>query len=498
MRETRFALIDLGSNSIRLVLFDRARPFAAPLINEKAVVELGRDLDVTGNLAPDRMAAALNAFQHFKWLLDGLGIQEIHIIATAAARDARNAQDLINQINTLMGCQVQVLEGREEARLAATGVLMACPGARGLVADLGGGSLELAKVGPNGVGPCLSLPLGVLRLEALGLDGAREALETGLAAAPWLKELGESDRLYLVGGTWRALARAHMAHKAYPLGVLHRYAIGNKALRTYANKIMTRPIDRLNAMDHVSLNRRQKLPWAALAAACLSKIAPFKRVVFSEAGLREGYGADLMGRLNELGQPQNARYDKAIAALIPHGGRFGAVDQDLFDWMAPLFDGEKRPLRDRRRQACQLFDFGWEAHPSYRKVDIPSAIMHTATLTQTHKDRAYLGLVLLLRHGGDPKNAKANTWLKLLKLLPKGHRRHAMVTGHALRLAHKISRGIVPLVRATSLHIEDLRLTLKIHEPDLAHMTDLFAPALERLADSLALDARVEVIEGKS
>ena len=473
--DTRFALIDLGSNSIRLVLFDRAKPFAAPLLNEKSVVELGRGLDETGNLAPGRIEKALNTFRHFKWLLDGLNLTETHIFATAAVRDAGNAKVLIDQVEALMGCQVQILSGEEVAQLSAKGVLLSCPGARGLVADLGGGSLELAKVGPKGIEACTSLPLGILRLEAMGLEGARTALAKGLAAVPWLDELDKSDRIYLVGGTWRALARAHMAHKAYPLNVLHRYAISAKSLRSYSKKIVTRPARRLDAMEHVPLARRRKLPWAALVAEVLAHTAPFKRVVFSEAGLRK-------------------RYDTAIAALIPEGGRFGNPGQDLFAWMAPLFAKEKRSLRDRRRQACQLFDFGWEAHPSYRKIDIPSAVLHSATLTQTHRDRAYLGMVLLLRHGGNHRDDLANPWLRLLRLLPKNHRRHAMVTGRALRLAHKISRGILPLVQATQLRVEDLRLILEIHEPELADMGALYTPALQRLAEALALEPSVEVL----
>lgn len=377
----RFALIDLGSNSIRLVLFDRTRPFAAPLINEKAVVELGRGLDETGAMEPKRIEAALKAFARFKWLLDGLGVEEVHIIATAAARDASNSSDLIEPVESLMGVPVQILSGKEEAYFSAKGVLLAVPGAKGLVADLGGGSLELAQIGPDGVGELISLPLGVLRLEAKGLDEARNTLTSAFVDLDWLQDLGGKDWLYLVGGTWRALARAHMAHKDYALNVLHRYAVSPKALRSYAKKIVKSPRHRLDALEHVPANRRSKLPWAALAAETLAATAPFKRAVFSEAGLREGFSADLLGQGTQLGLSQSERYDQAIAALIPDGGRFGAPGEELFTWMSPLFGEEKASLRDRRRQACQLYDFGWEAHPSYRNVDVPSSVLHTATLT---------------------------------------------------------------------------------------------------------------------
>ena len=488
----RFALIDLGSNSIRLVLFDRARPLAAPLINEKAVVGLGRGLDAIGAIEPRRIAAALNTFARFKRLLEGLDISEVHIIATAAVRDASNAADLITPIETLMGAPVQILQGKAEARFSAKGVLLAIPGAKGLVADLGGGSLELTEIGPQGMSKCASLPFGVMRLEAKGLDQAERALKSALADLTWLQGRDRKDQLYLVGGTWRAFARAHMAHSGYALNVLHRYAISPKVLTRYAKTLIKSPRHHLQALRQIPSGRRANLPWAALAADALAEATPFKRVVFSEAGLREGYSAALLGRDAELGLSLSARYDQALAALLPGSGRFGASSDALFGWMTPLFGEEKVSLRDRRRQACQLYDFGWEAHPSYRSIDIPSAVLHTTGLPQSHRDRAYLGLVLLLRHGGDPTDHQAHPWLDLAEQLPKSHRRHARTTGWALRLAHKISRGIKPLIQATSLHSEGQRLTLRIHEPDLVDRPELFMPTLHRLASSLAVEAQVE------
>ena len=498
MAEDRFALIDLGSNSVRLVLFDRAKPFAAPLINEKSVVELARDLEETGKLSADRMEAAFDVFLHFKWLLDGLDVSEIHILATAAVRDAKNAKELIEPIESIMQSRVRILAGTEEANFAAKGVLLTCPGAEGLVADLGGGSLELAKIKSGLIDCQTSLPLGVLRLESIGVNTAKQVLKEAFKKINWLKQLDETDQVYLVGGTWRALATAHMVHKAYPLNVLHRYTTTTKTLRNYTKQILVRSSHRIDAMASVPVARRQKLPWAALVANKLAKEVSCQRVVFSQGGLREGYSAPLLGREQELKQNQATRYDKAIAALIPDGGRFGAADQALFEWMSPLFDNEDEALKNRRRQACQLFDFGWEAHPSYRNIDIPSSVLHSATLTQAHRDRAYLGLVLLLRHGGNPTNRKEHKWLKLVKLLSKTQARHAHITGRALRLAYKISRGIAPLVGSTSLQVENLTLRLKINEEKLWTTQDFFKAALRNLSETLALEHEIILVEDDS
>ena len=494
MSDPRFALIDLGSNSIRMVVFDRRRPYAAPLLNERQVIELGRGLSTANELQPDRMAAALEAFRHFAWLLKGAEIDEVHIFATAAARAAENSAAFLEKIHDIMGSQPEIMSGDQEAALAARGVQLACPGAVGLVADLGGGSLELAELSEAGVGRTASLPLGVLWLEEMGLRNAKAALREALDTLSWWPDLGEEQQLYLVGGTWRALAKAHMARTLYPLNVVHRYAVSAKKLRAYAKRLITRPAHRLDAMEHVSPARRRKLPWAALAAKELARSVKAKRVVFSAAGVREGYSAELLGRAQEFNLPQNARYDRAIAALIPEGGRFserfGSLGQTLFTWTSPIFLSEKPALRDRRAQACQLFDFGWEAHPDYRKRDVPSALLHSVTLTQSHKDRAYLALVLLLRHGGNLKDPGL-PWLPLIDLLPKGHVRHAIAVGEALRLAYKISRGLMPLLSSTQLRTEGLRLILEISRPDLLAMPHLYSAALGRLSSALALEPQI-------
>ncbi len=487
----RFALIDLGSNSVRLVVFDRTRPFAAPLFNEKSLVELGRNSGPKGELAPERIDAALKVFGYFKTALKSLAIAEVHILATAAVRDAANAGDLLDPVRDLLAADIKVLKGEEEAELAAKGVMVTCPGAQGLVADLGGGSLELARFGPQGIAPTASLPLGILRLQTLGLDQAKFALNEAFQSLSWLQDLQPRDRLYLVGGAWRALATSHMAHRDYALKVVHRYALPSAKLRRYAKKLMDPRSRHLKGVGQVPSARRQHLPWAALAAACLTKATACERVVFSQGGLREGYSARLLDRERELEQDQARRYDSAIAALIPDGGRFGVADQALFDWTEPLFTAEQDSLRHRRRQACQLFDFGWEAHPSYRKTDIPSAVVHAAALTQTHPDRIYLGLVLLLRHGGDPRDKQAHPWLRLTKLLPKLQRRHGLITGRALRLAYKISRGIVPLLQSTRLDVRGSTLRLTVINPGLWNRNDTYAPALLRLASALDLNPEI-------
>ena len=175
----------------------------------------------------------------------------------------------------------------------------------------------------------------------MGLKGAKIALRQAFETLPWRPDLGQDQRLYLVGGTWRALARALMVKVDYPLRVVHRYALDGQALRRYTKQIIRRPADRLDAIKAVSATRRRKLPWAALAARELVRAMGAKRIVFSAAGVREGFGADLLGRDGEFSLPQHARYDQAIAALIPDGGRFGATGPILFDWMMPLF--QNRP-----------------------------------------------------------------------------------------------------------------------------------------------------------
>ena len=166
---------------------------------------------------------------HARWALT-----PFEMLATAAVRDARNGADFVAGLQARMpDVPIRILSGQQEAEYSAEGVLCGIPTADGILADIGGGSLELVRLDRGARGVSHTLSLGAIRLaERAGGDPvrARAIAEADLATVPWLAEGANCD-LYLVGGAWRALARIHMAQTGYPLQMVHHYTIGREEAR---------------------------------------------------------------------------------------------------------------------------------------------------------------------------------------------------------------------------------------------------------------------------
>ena len=195
---------------------------------------MARGIAATGRLDRAALAPALVNLRRFTALARALGVQHLAVLATAAVRDASDGQAFADEVAHDCDVSVKILEGPEEAQLAAEGVLAGIPDADGLVGDLGGGSIELAEIGPGvaraaggrRIGRVVSLPLGPLRLAELG-DSPRtvaDAVERAFSSEP-LVRAADRRGLYLVGGASRAIARLHMEHMGYPLHIVHQYAL---------------------------------------------------------------------------------------------------------------------------------------------------------------------------------------------------------------------------------------------------------------------------------
>ncbi len=174
----RSAIVDIGSNTVRLVIYGGARRAPLVLHNEKVAAGLGRDLTETGVMSDDAIETALAGLARYATLLEDLGIEDVQVVATAAPREASNGPEFLVRVREL-GLEPRLLSGPEEARIGASGVLGAFPRTRGAVADLGGGSLELTAISPDGPADGVSLPLGALRLAQLR-DGSGAAFRANI------------------------------------------------------------------------------------------------------------------------------------------------------------------------------------------------------------------------------------------------------------------------------------------------------------------------------
>jgi exopolyphosphatase/guanosine-5'-triphosphate,3'-diphosphate pyrophosphatase len=396
------SIIDIGSNSIRLVVYEGIARSPTVLFNEKMLAGLGRGIVSTGRLDPEAVTRAIEEFRRFRALSDQAGSKELHVIATAAAREAVNGPDFIHRAEEILRTPIRMLSGREEAYYSAQGIISGFHPADGIAGDLGGGSLELVDVKGETIGEGITLPLGGLRLQDMSKGSPTAALRIArdeLSKAHLLRK-GAKRPFYAVGGTWRNLARLHMSATDYPLSVMHHYEIGVDAALPFLRQVARGDIEKMKGIDAVSKNRRTLLPYGA--AVLLEVIAAMQpsEIVISALGVREGFLHTLLSDVQRAEDPLLSAAEEL--ALL----RARSLDHalELADWTGETFAAfgieETQEERRYRRAACLLADIGWRAHPEYRGTQSLNIIAHASFIGVDHPGRAFLALTNYFRHEG--------------------------------------------------------------------------------------------------
>ena len=486
----RVAVVDIGSNSIRLVVFDRPSRSPLPVFNEKVLCGLGRGIATTGRLNDAGVELALANLLRFVRLAQTMQVRRLDLLATAAVREAANGAEFVSEVERRCGVPVQVLSGEEEARFSALGVVAGIPGADGLMGDLGGGSLELVALDKGVLGGHITLPLGPLRLmeNAVGdREAARATIDAQLDRVPWLTDL-RGRAFYPVGGAWRTLARIHMEQVRYPLHVIHHYAIARRQAEDLARVIGRLGKRSLASMSGLSRRRIETLPFAALLLERLLRRLRPERIVFSAHGLREGH---LFSQIPPGEQDQDPLL-AACAEIAATESRFGAPGPLLQEWIAPLFPQEG-PAEHRLRLAiCQLSDIAWREHPDYRASQAYMRILRLPVSGIDHFDRAAAAFTIAIRYGG---NADASEMQPVRALLSEDAKRRATVMGLALRLAYSLSGGTPELMRRTGLTLTKDAVTLMLPNGNGVMLGEAVQRRLEALGRALNRSPKVEKMQ---
>jgi exopolyphosphatase/guanosine-5'-triphosphate,3'-diphosphate pyrophosphatase len=440
------AVIDIGSNSVRLVVYESLARAPTPVFNEKALCGLGKSLASTGRLADDAVQQALRALRRFRTLADQMEVERVFVLATAAARDASNGPEFLAAAERICRGHVELISGDREAQLSALGVLSGVWRPDGVVGDLGGGSLELVDVAGDRIGRGASLPLGGLRLaDASGrsLKKAEKLVRDAIESLDLAS--GQGRAFYAVGGTWRSLARLHMKQMRYPLHVMHGYEIGARDAVDFARQVQKAEPEAIEAIETVSSERRPLLAYGALVLEAVLRQTKAAKVVMSALGVREGL-------LYSLLEPEERAKDPlltAAAELALLRSRSPGHALELVDWTDALFaavdPGETADERRLRHAACLLADIGWRAHPDYRGEQSLNIIAHAAFVGVDHPGRAFLALSVFFRHAGTNPDDELSPRLREL-VGPRALQR-ARVLGGAMRVAYLLSasmRGVLP------------------------------------------------------
>ena len=471
-RASSVAVIDIGSNSVRLVVYAAIERSLVSIFNEKTLCGLGREVQSTGLLAPDAVARALTSLRRFRALCRVMKVGRVHAIATAACRDATNGADFIARAERICGVPIDILSGPMEAKLSALGVISGVHKPDGIVGDLGGGSLELIDVKGHRVRTGVTLPLGSLALQDTShksIKRAERIVRTDISGIAQLKR-GRGRTFYAVGGTWRALARIHIIQSGYPLQVMHGYAIPAADALDFARRLRRLVAAGMLAnIEAVSEARRPLLAYAALVLEYIIRTARPKTVVFSTYGVREGLLYSMLPA-RERAQDGLLCAARTLNELLSRSARHA---EELIGWtdrfvrVAKLREaGDDRRLR---HAACLLSDIGWRVHPDHRGEQTLSLIINGNFGAVSHQGRVFVALAVFYRYAGLSEQNEPPAQIRAL-LSPQMVER-ARVLGAAFRVAHLISAARPGVLPATHFRSRGRKLMLVFEH----RMVDLVA-----------------------
>lgn len=485
-------VIDVGSNSVRLVVFDGAARSPAYFFNEKVLCGLGRGFVESGRLNPDGRERARATIKRFALLAQGMRMSNLTMVATAAMREAEDGAEFRAQVEHDTGLRMRVIDGAEEARLSAQGVLTGWPGAKGLVCDIGGSSMELAVIGDGQVHNTVTSPLGPFRLQQV--PGGKKGLHKHIGEI--LKDLRAQigkhhDALYLVGGSWRAIARLDMERRNYPLKVLHEYEMTPKSVRKTLEWIEENSVEDLRRMTGISNERMSLVPLASQVLRQLVHVFGPKKIYISSYGIREGILYEQMPPALRARDPliEACSFMEKSSARIPG---FGA---QLYAFLRPLF--RSRPAERRRliRAACLLHDVNWRAHPDYRA----DACFDTATRANlgglSHAGRVFLGIALMYRYktGGLRPRIK-----DVAGLLSEADLEEAKTLGRALRFGAMLTMDHLSRTAELRYFPKKAEVELILSRQMAGLYTEVAEQRFRSLASQLRATPKVRVLRHSS
>lgn len=479
---SRVGVIDVGSNSVRMVVFDGAARSPAYFYNEKVMCGLGKGLAETGRLNPQGRLRALSALRRFALLAEGMGVSPLTVVATAATREAIDGPEFQADVLRETGLRLHVVDGDEEARLSAQGVLLGWPEAKGIVCDIGGNSMELARIGEGRVTRRVSTPLGPFRLQQItgGVEARRAHIDAILKdAQAEMKSSGE--RIYLVGGSWRVIARLDMERRSYPLTVLHEYRMTPRGLLDTLDWLNVSDLAVLRGRTGTSSERMELVPLACEVLRELIKMLDPSEIDVSAYGIREGLLYEQMPDTLRSRDPliEAARMSELTQARMPGFGK------KLYSFLTPLFSDAPASRLRLIKAACLLHDTTWRAHPDYRA----EACFDNATRANLggldHTGRVFLGLALLHRY----KNSRSGSRLEpMFRLLTEDEIRDAEILGKAMRFGAMFS--VADPASAGALRWSDKRKVLELVLTEQGR--GLFGEVAQSRFQSLAVAMRAQ------
>ena len=471
----RIAVIDIGSNSVRLVVYDKNGVYPAPLFDERVDCRLGADLDSANALSTDKISMTIQTLTRFVRLIESMDVEKYYPIATAAVRRARNGEEFSSLAGDVLQQPIQVLSQTQEAEHVARGLTLNVPSANGLIADLGGGSIEIVSLKKGLTEKHVSFNFGHLS------DVDEKDVLSAFEGTDWLSSL-KAKRLYGVGGSFRAFGSAFFSQTAYPLQVLHGTKISADFMKSLCDNFSRQePV-----FDGVPRSRRRSMPVAAKIVRALLKVSGVKQFVVSGTSIRDGVIA-----INELNDTQRADFLLAVSKEIAGSrSRFTGVSEELKILIQPLTRLNPEPAFERLTEvACNLADICWNEHRDIQGDLAARRIIGLPVNCMTHKERVWLGVALFHRYVGTKQNKPQPK--ELAALLRKTDKKQSITIGLALRFALNFSAGTKDYLRDIRFEINANVLTLHVSKAAQPLFDEACARRFRAMAESAELMPKV-------
>jgi exopolyphosphatase/guanosine-5'-triphosphate,3'-diphosphate pyrophosphatase len=425
----RIAIIDIGSNSIRLVVFDGPKRSPLYLYNEKVFFRLGLQSFGGKPFGSNTLEAVSNIIKRYVAICRNMEISKIIMFGTSALREASNSNVLVESIREKTNVDVDIISGEKEAFYAAQGILLGFPNAEGVICDLGGNSVEFANIRKNVVTECNSVLLGPLTIKNLGekCKNLDDHMKNQLATITNFNGV-KNKSFFLIGGSWRAIAKIHMQRIKYPLKIIQGYKVESKKLKKTLEFIQESSFLTKSDEMNISLGRLELLPQAARLLKIIIDEFEIKVLTFSSFGVREG----LIYEHLSVAEKKRDPLIEAAKFFEKKETRFPKMSKHTFNWISPLY--ENLPPKTKRviLAATKLHDIAWIAHPDYKTEMCLEIVTRSNISGISHKERVFLAMILLFRHKAKPEKIFNS---KLFKIVPKKKRKIALVIGKGLRLA---------------------------------------------------------------
>ncbi len=488
----KHAVIDVGSNSVRLVIYQITGQSFVPIHNEKVLAGLGRGIDETGNLSPIGVELALNAIRRFKLLIDALDIKSYDAIATAAARDAKNGGEFVRIINEDIGLNLRLISGEEEGRLSAIGVKYGAPNAKGIMGDLGGSSLELVSL--DNIEKRESWHLGPLAIGERAqsrnfirnLTNIEKAIHDELDISQVLK-LPNIEEFHAVGGGWRNLAQIAMWRNNYNLHVLQNFSLSQEQAIELCEWVMLQPKRIIEKIPGISQRRADTLQYASILLLKIIKATNCKEVLISSYGLREGILSERFLQTNYRDPLIESAW--GICKSRPEDVDFAYA---LNDWLKPLFLTKNFNINNQRVEvlclaACLLANIGIGLHPDHRAFLTYQLVLRAPYPAVTHNERVFLARTIARRYGA--KNDEINSF-ECANLISLDYAALADVIGASMRLGANLTSNSSKIIKQTKLNVKDDNIELILPE----NMQNLVSESVRKRLDQLVTTYRKAVV----